>query len=139
MENPALLAAVLEAPNAMSGIDTQTRDLIISAVIERQQRRQRGELGIRGPPLARLIGDVGEAQAVLRPPPEMRHHLLAVDPEVDGEVLQRLHLHDNQVGSARGGELAVMLFSLLATLKLWGTKVTAVARTCSTLRPRTLE
>jgi hypothetical protein len=36
MENPALLAAVLEAPNAMSGIDTQTRDLIISAVIERQ-------------------------------------------------------------------------------------------------------
>ena len=40
-----------------------------------------------------------------RPPPQVRHHVLAVHAVVDGEILQRLHLHDDEVPAARGAEV----------------------------------
>ena len=75
------------------------------AMIERQQRRQGRELGVRGASLARLVGDVGEPKAVVRPLAQVRHHLLPADEEINGEILQRLHLDDDQVSPARGAEV----------------------------------
>ena len=42
--------------------------------------------------------------AVGGPPPQVRHHVLAADAEVDDEVLQRLDLHDDQIPAAGGAE-----------------------------------
>ena len=96
---------------AALGQDPRQRGVVIAgkaerdrAVIERQQRRQRRELGVGGAPFARLIGHVGEAEAVAGPTPQVRHHLLAADGEVDHEILERFHLHDDQVLALRGGE-----------------------------------
>ena len=96
---------------AVLGQDPRQRGVVIAgkaerdrAVIERQQRRHRRELGVGGAPFAGLIGDVGEAQAVAAPTPQVRHHLLAADREVDDEILQRFDLHDDQVLAARGAE-----------------------------------
>ncbi len=79
----------------MLGEHARQRDVMIAwkteghgAVIERQQRRHRRELGVRRPSLARLVGDVGEAEAVTGPLPQVRHDVLTVHAEIDGEILQ---------------------------------------------------
>jgi hypothetical protein len=69
-------------------------------VVERQQRRQRRELGVGCPSFAGLVGDVGEAKAVAGPLPKVRHDVLTVHGEIDGEILERLHLDDDQILSA---------------------------------------
>ena len=79
----------------MPGEHTRQRDVMIAreteghgAMIERKQRRHRRELGVRGPSFARLVGDVGEAEAVTGPAPQVRHDVLTVHSEIDGEILQ---------------------------------------------------
>ena len=71
---------------------------------ERQKRNERRQLRIGRSSLARLVGDVGEPDGVARPASQIRHHLLTIDVMIDHEVLQRLHLDDDQVLAARGAE-----------------------------------
>ena len=96
---------------AAFGEHRRQRDVVIAgkpegdgAVIEGQQRRHRRELGVRGPPFARFVGDIGEAQGVGRPAAKMRHHLLAADAIIHREVLQRFDLHDDEILSAGRAE-----------------------------------
>ena len=71
-------------PDVVIGVKSK-RD---GALIERGKGNKRREFGVRGSTFAGLVGHVREPERASRPPGEVGHHVLAVDPVVDRKILQ---------------------------------------------------